>query len=491
MNGRAIVAAALCVATSCAGPRSDSEAGPARGLALPPGERFVFASGTSLTIVPMHELPLVSVRLFVEGGARLEPAGKTGLSSFTAGLLDEGPAGMTRAQFLARLDRLGAEFESSGSLDGLILSLDFLARDLDAGLDLLFAAALAPSFGEEAVARARERTLGQLVAAREDEEELAREAFFARLFPDHRYGRPLDGTEESVRSFTRDEVAAFHRAAFAPASLRIVVAGDVQPAAAGLAVERAAALHGAELGVAMAAQQRPFEAQRGEPATWPRLQIVLVHKPEVAQPQVLFGCRGPGPRDPDLTALRAANVPFGGGFTSWLVDRLRVDLGLTYGAGSAVQPFADGGVFYVRTFTKSATVVPLLKEAFALLDRLARGELDDAALARARRAIVTRTVERMETTSGVADLVKDEQLLGLGADSVARLSRELDALTLAQVRAAVARHLPDSRHVLCVVVGDQEQIAGPLGELGDVEVIDYRTSAPIGVAPAGRPGARW
>ena len=492
MSRSAPAAAALLLAAGgcLSGGAARGPVAPWSARSPPREERFVFASGATLMVVPMHELPLVSVRLYAEGGARLDPEGRPGLARFTACLLEEGPAGRTRAQFLAELDRLGAEFESRATLDDLGLSLDLLARDLDAGLDLLFAAALEPGFDEAAAARARERTIGELVAAREDEAGLASEAFLARLFPDHRYGLPLAGTEASVRAFAREDALALHRAAFKPANLRVVIAGDVEPARAGLAMAGAAARHGVELGVAIAAEPPRFAPAGREGTPRLRREIVLVHKPGVVQPQVRFGCLGPDPTHPDVTALRAANVPFGAGFTSWLVDRLRVDLGLTYSASSALELHAEGSLFSVRTFTRSATVGQLLGEAFALLDRLRRDGIDAAELERARRAIAQRTVQQTETTAGVADLVVQEQLLRLGTGSVARLAGELGALTPAQVREAVARHLPDSAHVLCVVVGDAAQIGEALRTLGEVEIVDYRTLAPLAGGTAAREGAR-
>jgi predicted Zn-dependent peptidase len=490
VSARAAAAvAALLACDACAGAPGAAGPAAARPLVLPASEHFVFASGATLTVVPMHELPLVSVRVFSEGGARFDPEGKDGLASFAAELLEEGPAGSTREQFLAALDRLGAEFESEGTFDDVGLSLDLMARDLPAGLDLLLAAALEPGFDEEAVARARERTLGRIVASREDEAGLAREAFLARLWPGRRYGRPLLGTPECVQSFTREDVMAFHRAAFSAANLRVVVAGDVQPVNAGLAVASAAMTHGLDLGVAVASEPPPFLAAGRDGEPWPERRIVLVHKPGVIQPQILFGCRGPDATHPDWTALRAANVPFGGGFTSWLVDRLRVDLGLTYSASSALQPQADGSTFVVRTFSKNETVGRLIEEAFALLDRLKRGELDEAALERARLTLATRTIQRLETTAGVAGLVKEQQLLRLGADWVERSFRELGALGLPDVKTAVARHLPDSQQVLCVVVGDEGAIGAALRALGQVEVVDYKTLAPLGSETRSAPGA--
>jgi zinc protease len=487
-----VAALAACAARNDANPARAHHSAAAH-LALPPMASFQFGDGPPgigliADVASQHELPLLTAVVVVEGGARREPVQKAGLASFTAGLLDEGAAGMSRASFLAALDRLGARFAAHGSADDVTLTLSFLARDLDAGLDLLFAATFVPDFPDDAVAKARVRTLGQLVAARDDEESLARQVLYARLFPAHAYGRPVAGEEATVATFTRDDVGAFHQSAFAPARLRVVLAGDVAPEVAVAAIARAASRHGVELGAPRPRSEPPPIASSGGVGQLPsRRTLVLVHKPDVEQPQICFGCRAPLATSADRTALLAANVPFGGGFTSWLVDRLRVDLGLTYDAGSDLAEFAEGSVFAVHSFTRNATVGALLSEAFAQLDRLQRGDLDADALARAKSTLTTDVVQELETTHGVAGLVHESLVLRTGADSVARFGRELDALTLPQLQAAVARHLPRSNQVVCVVVGDRAELEAELARFGPVEVVDARTLAPL--APLAAPPA--
>ena len=477
-----IALAAAATIAGCAAQPDASGAHPpsaAARLALPPTASFQFADGLVADVASMHELPILTAYVVVAGGARRDPEGKAGLASFTAGLLDEGAGGLSRTQFLQALDRIGARFTARGGPDDVTLTLSFLSRDLDAGLGLLLTAAFAPDFPNDAVEKARVRTLGQLVAARDDEEALARQVLYSRLFSGHAYGRPVAGEEKSVSTFTRDDVVAFHQAAFAPARLRVILSGDVEPEAAVAAIARAASGRGVELGEPAPHSEPPFAAdgEAGEPQ--PQRSFVLVHKPEVSQPQILFGCRAPAATHPDATALRAANALFGGGFTSRLVDRLRVDLGLTYDVNSSIELLAEGSVFCVQSFTKSETVAPLLSEAFGELDRLKRGDLDEAALARAKSTLTTGVVEELETTDGVADLIRTSLLLETGRDAISRFGRELDALELKQVQAAVARHLPDSRHVLCVVVGDREALEPQLTPLGPVEVVDYKTLTPL------------
>ena len=72
------------------------------------------------------------------------------------------------------------------------------------------------------------------------EPERARSVVFDRLvFGRHPYGRPGQGTVESIGRITREDLAAFHRQWFAPNNSRLAIVGDLPPAEAFAAAERA------------------------------------------------------------------------------------------------------------------------------------------------------------------------------------------------------------------------------------------------------------
>ena len=92
----------------------------------------------------MHEVPVVDVSLIVKSGAAADPAGKYGVASFTAAMLDEG-AGTRRALELAdAVDALGASLSTSSSFDASTVRLHALTSKLDAALPIMADVALRP-----------------------------------------------------------------------------------------------------------------------------------------------------------------------------------------------------------------------------------------------------------------------------------------------------------------------------------------------------------
>src|SRR2546428_6679415 len=61
---------------------------------------------------------------------------------------------------------------------------------------------------------------------------LSRE-LFASAFSRHPYGKPVIGTEESVRSFRREGILRFYRRWDKPGDIVVIVVGDVRAAGAG------------------------------------------------------------------------------------------------------------------------------------------------------------------------------------------------------------------------------------------------------------------
>ena len=64
--------------------------GPAPGLRVPPIQKRTLSNGIPVWVVESREVPLVQVNLLVLAGSGDDPAGKFGVASLTAGMLDEG-----------------------------------------------------------------------------------------------------------------------------------------------------------------------------------------------------------------------------------------------------------------------------------------------------------------------------------------------------------------------------------------------------------------
>src|SRR5262249_54369515 len=118
-------------------------------------ERTISPTGVEAWLVEDHTLPVVAIHFAFPGGAALDPAGKTGLASLAASLLDEGAGPYDTASFQTRLEDFVTNLHFQAGRDQLTGSLRTLKRHLGPVEELLRLALTAPRFDPSAVERVR------------------------------------------------------------------------------------------------------------------------------------------------------------------------------------------------------------------------------------------------------------------------------------------------------------------------------------------------
>jgi len=310
---------------------------PAPALNLPEIQTVTLPNGLTLAVVEMHKVPVVDVQVLVDAGAARDPADLPGLATFTALMLQQGAGTRGALDVADETAFLGAQLNTTATLDGAVASLHVPRRRLEAALDLLADVVLRPTFPDSEVARQRELRGAQLVQQRDEPVAVANVAFPAIVYgPGHPYGHPLNGTDAATAALTRDRVAGFYRAYYRPNAARVLMVGDITLAQArGLVAARFGAWPQGEV-AGLAAGSAPAPAGRA---------VYLIDKPGAAQSVIRIGHVGPARSTPDWYALEVLNTILGGAFTSRLNQNLRETHGYTYGAFSQFAARRLAGAF--------------------------------------------------------------------------------------------------------------------------------------------------
>ncbi|MCX8018651.1 MAG: insulinase family protein, partial [Rhodocyclaceae bacterium] len=201
-------------------------------IAGPKIEHWTLPSGAKVYFVAARDLPILDVQVdFVAGGAR-SPAGKSGVASLTASLLDAGTPQMDEEQISARLVELGARLSSASDIDKASITLRTLSspEEKEGALALLAAVLAAPTFPAAAVEREKTRSIEALKEADTRPGAIAAKRFTQALYPNHPYGQVA--TPESVAQITREDLVEFHRRHYVAANAVISILGDVSRAEA-------------------------------------------------------------------------------------------------------------------------------------------------------------------------------------------------------------------------------------------------------------------
>ena len=431
------------------------ELAPPPALSLPPVTERTLPNGLRLLVVEHHELPVADFVLLVGTGGEADPAGKPGVATLVASMLQEGTTSRTSLEIAAQEATLGASVSSSGGWDASNVRLHTPTAQLDSALALFADVALNPSFPPAELERLREQRLTSLLQLRDRGPAIADRAYAAILFgSDHPYGRPLGGTEAATEATTRQDLERFYRTNFRPNNSTLIVVGDVQPADIESRVSR---LFG-EWQAGDVPKTNYNAVQR--PA---RTTIYLIDKPGAPQSSVRIGTIGVPRSTEDYFALEVMNTILGGSFTSRLNQNLRETKGYTYGAGSGFDMRREAGPFTARaevTGTKTdSSLIEFMKELRGILDTVPRTELE-----KAKRYLQLGLPADFETTTDISFRLAPIATYDLPLDYYNSYVQRIEAVTQADVQ-RVARRYIDPSKLAVVIVGDRATVEPTLRSL--------------------------
>jgi zinc protease len=233
---------------------------------------------------------------------------------------------------------------------------------------------------------------------------------------------------------------------------------------------------------AVAAVRQAFGAWKADPEALPvrvpppapltARRVLLVDKPDATQTQIRFGNVAMKRSDPDYLVASVANTILGGGFTSRLIEELRIKRSLTYSAWSMFVARLLGGDFRVGTFTKSPTTVETLRLALSVEGDFRTTPPDAKALDKAKAYLRGQFPLRLESPEALAARLAELEFHGLPQDELTTYESRVRAVAAADVASVAARRMPAPEDVAIVVVGKAGELKGPLTEaFGAVETV--------------------
>lgn len=431
---------------------------------LPPVTRVTLENGLRVVVAEQREVPLIEMQLLIGAGGAQDPMGDEGVASLTARSLTRG-AGERSAVALAReIESLGGEIAAGAGTDATMISAEFLAEDFARGLGLVRDVVLAPRFEKDEVRRARDEQVATILATLEQPSAVADKCFGAFLYGAHPYGRPPDGSIATVKDLGRGDVRDFYARWYHPNNAILVLVGAVSPTEAVAAVRQT-------LG-GWPSRPDAAPARAAAPAPLTARKVLLVDKADATQTQIRFGNVAIARSHPDYLVASVGNTILGGGFTSRLIEELRIKRSLTYSAWSMFAARLLGGDFRVGTFTKSPTTVETLKLALSVAGDFRQTPPDAKALAKAKEYLSGQFPLRLESPDALAARLAELEFHGLPADELTTYQRRVRAVSAADVEAVAARVMPSPEQVAIVVVGKVAEVQGPLEEaFGKVETV--------------------
>jgi len=421
-----------------------------KAYAILPIEKLDSYKGAKAYLVQTKALPMVDIEVSIDAGDRYDPAGKSGLADMTAGLMNYGVKGnkglLTEAQIADEIADLGANIGLSVGGERAILRIRSLSRkDLrDRAVQLAAAMLSAPTYDPKIVEREKQRTITSLLEA-----ETKPEYILERRFKKSVYGTyPLadSPTVKSVAAVNTNDLKQFHQQFYRGDRMIVSIVGDVDRAQANEIVQtllRQIPQSGQPI-----AKLPELERSPVEPLAQREIQIPF----DSQQAHIAMGMTAVARSNPDYFPLLVGNyVLGGGGFVSRLMSEVREKRGLAYSVSSYFIPGKENGIFQAGLQTKNDQASLALEVMSSTIAQFIASGPTPTELVAAKANLVNGYPLRIDNNRKLLDNVSSIAWNDLPLDTMEVWTKQVEAVSLEQVKAAFEKYLAMDRMKIVVL----------------------------------------
>ncbi|MDF1643833.1 MAG: pitrilysin family protein [Pseudomonadales bacterium] len=416
----------------------------------PEVHHWVNEAGARVYFVASEQLPMLDIRMIFNAGSARDDA-TPGIARLTNATLAAGTNTLNATEVAAGFEQVGAQFGLGAHRDMALLRLRSLSElnHLMPALDLLANLVSAPRFPEDAVVRDKNQMLANIKHSLQQPGSIASKAFYQALYPQHPYAIPGEGSVDSIPQIQPVDLKKFHQQYYVSQNLTIALVGAISLNQAKQIANRLTR----DLPAGSAAAPLP----EPPPGTALKKHIEF----DSNQTHILVGTTAIKRDNPDRVALILGNEILGGGaLTSLLGKEIRQKRGLSYSVNSQFIPMQSQGPFQISLQTRNDQTTEALTAIHQVLTQFIDHGPTQEQLADAKRQLIGYSLFGNASNAGIVSQLGSVGFYQLPIESVFKTEREIQAVTLEQIKTAFQHYL-DPEQLVIITVGASTHEAIP------------------------------
>ncbi|MCX4746390.1 insulinase family protein [Kitasatospora sp. NBC_01287] len=407
--------------------------------------RTVLPGGLRVVTETLSTVRSATFGIWVGVGSRDETPVLNGATHYLEHLLFKGTERRSALEISAALDAVGGEMNAFTAKENTCYYARVLDTDLPLAIDVVCDMLTGSLIRPEDVEAERGVILEEMAMAEDDPGDVVHDLFAKVIYGDAPLGRPILGTQETVKGLSRDQIAGFFKRRYKPEHLVVAAAGNLDHRAVVKQVEEAFA------GVLARSEAAPAEARRGVRAQRTAGRLETLNR-ATEQAHLVLGVPGLPRHDERRWALGVLNAVLGGGMSSRLFQEVREKRGLAYSVYSYSSSYADSGLFGIYAGCQPKRVEEVLRICRGELDKVVADGITEEELSRAVGQISGSTVLGMEDTGSLMNRIGKAELAYGHHLSVDEMLERIAGVTLDDVR-EVARDVLGAHRPSLALIG--------------------------------------
>ncbi len=387
--------------------------------------KTVLDNGLRIITIPMTDNPSVTVLVMVETGSKYETKEINGISHFLEHMMFKGTPRRPNATDISReLDGLGAHYNAFTSQEYTGYYAKVSSDRFDQALDIISDLYVNPVFKTEDMDKEKGVIVEEIRMYQDMPHQDVQDVFAALLHGDQPAGWSVLGTEDHVRSYTRDQLQSYRTAHYVAGATTVIVAGSFDQTTV---LDK---IGTAFKGIATSGKKDKVAISESQFAP-----AIKIKYKETDQTHLVIGFRTFPILDPRNATMTVLSTILGGGMSSRLFARMRDQLGMCYYVRSSHNPNTDHGDLTVSAGVDSSRVHEAVREILAQFKRLIDEPVSDAELKKAKDYLRGTTLLGLETSEARAEYAGYQEMLKKKVEEPNDVIARIHKVTAADIQA--------------------------------------------------------
>jgi zinc protease len=387
---------------------------------------------------------ILNINLTFDAGA-VRDESSYGLASLTNNLVTAGGKTLNLDSIANSFDFSGAVFSNDVRKDYATLNLQLVNAPeyFDTAFNTLLDVIAAPNITEVDFSRIKNQQIQYISYKKQDPSTVAFETFFSKLYDNHPYSHPTDGTLESLSEIDIAAVQKFYKKYYNSSNAILVIVGDVNIANA----------------KSIASKISDVLPKGDRAPKLPKVTEVKASETKLvfpaSQATLVLGKLGITPQNTDLYGLDLATSILGGGLDSRLMKEIREKRGLVYGASSFFVPLNLTGPYVIMTQTAADNAGKAVDSIHDVVSDFVSNGVSEKELSKAKSIETTKYYTTFTQNSSIANALSRQIFYGLPSDYLEEYANNLSKVGLADINSLIKEHMSLDKEVK-VIVGPNE-----------------------------------
>ena len=188
-------------------------------------EKIKTDTGIEVIFDKLESISTCSVGVFVKTGSRDESDTEEGISHVLEHMIFKGTPTRSYFEISEEIDYLGANVNAHTTKEETVFYINALTQFLGKSVDILFDIVTNSTIDEKELEKEKDVIVEEIKMYKDSPDDLVFETNYAECI-NGQYGKPIIGTEESVKGFTAEEIRKYYRERYTKDNILIVVSGN-------------------------------------------------------------------------------------------------------------------------------------------------------------------------------------------------------------------------------------------------------------------------